>query len=121
MPTGNVYYAYDEAGHLIGEYDANLVPIYETVYLGDTPVAVIKQVRSGSGKNVTVTTQLSYVYARPHRHARASSCASSDHAIAVALGRARVWGDAAELRTRAGSGCSGSIKGFRGRCSMRRR
>ena len=80
VPTGNVYYAYDEAGHLIGEYDANLVPIYETVYLGDTPVAVIKQVRSGSGKNVTVTTQLSYVYA-DHIDTPRVVVRASDHAM----------------------------------------
>ena len=75
-----MYYAYDEAGHLIGEYDANLVPIYETVYLGDTPVAVIKQVRSGSGKNVTVTTQLSYVYA-DHIDTPRVVVRASDHAM----------------------------------------
>ena len=34
-------YAYDEQGHLIGEYDAYGAPIQETVYLGDTPVAVL--------------------------------------------------------------------------------
>jgi len=27
LPTGNVYYAYDEARRLLGEYDANLVPL----------------------------------------------------------------------------------------------
>jgi len=34
-------FAYDEAGHLIGEYDNKGVAIQETVYLGDTPVAVL--------------------------------------------------------------------------------
>ncbi|PPE71885.1 hypothetical protein C3942_20955, partial [Solimonas fluminis] len=43
--TGTVY-AYDEAGHLVGEYDAATGnPIQETVWMGDTPIAVVK----GSG------------------------------------------------------------------------
>ena len=46
IPTGSTSYFYDEAGHLLGEYDANLVPIYETVYLNESPVAVIKQNRT---------------------------------------------------------------------------
>ena len=36
-------YVYDEAGHLIGEYDKNNAARQETVWLGDTPVAVVKQ------------------------------------------------------------------------------
>jgi RHS repeat-associated protein len=36
------YFVYDEAGRLIGEYDTNAAPIQETVWLGDTPVAVLK-------------------------------------------------------------------------------
>jgi len=38
-----VQYLYDEQGHLIGEYDSNGDPIQETVYLGDLPIAVLKQ------------------------------------------------------------------------------
>lgn len=38
----DIFFAYDEAGHLIGEYDATGAPIEETVWLGDFPVAVIK-------------------------------------------------------------------------------
>ncbi len=34
-------YAYDEAGHLIGEYEPGL-PLQETVWLGDIPLAVIQ-------------------------------------------------------------------------------
>ncbi|MDP9043323.1 MAG: type IV secretion protein Rhs, partial [Pseudomonadota bacterium] len=43
VPTAAAYYLYDESGHLLGEYDASLQAAYETVYLGHTPVAVIKQ------------------------------------------------------------------------------
>jgi len=41
VPTGTVRYVYDEAGHLLGEYQANGAPIQETAYLGDTPAAVL--------------------------------------------------------------------------------
>lgn len=63
VATGVAYYVYDEAGRLLGEYDANQVPVYETIYLNDTPVAVVKQVRTVSGKTTAVTTNLSFVYA----------------------------------------------------------
>ncbi|MBF0526412.1 MAG: hypothetical protein HQK56_15110, partial [Deltaproteobacteria bacterium] len=35
-------FAYDEAGHLLGEYDSAGSVIQETVWLGDLPVAVLK-------------------------------------------------------------------------------
>ncbi len=59
MPTGAAYYAYDESGRVLGEYDANLVPVYETVYTDVGPVAVLKQDRSAQ----VVQTQVNYVYA----------------------------------------------------------
>ena len=40
VPTGATYYVYDEAGKLLGEYDVNGTPLYETVYLG-SPVGVM--------------------------------------------------------------------------------
>jgi RHS repeat-associated protein len=40
--SGQNEYAYDEAGHLLGEYDVNGVAIEETVWLGDTPVAMLQ-------------------------------------------------------------------------------
>lgn len=40
QPAGT-YFAYDEAGHLIGEYTQKGTPIQETVWLGDMPVAVM--------------------------------------------------------------------------------
>ncbi len=42
VPSGATRYVYDEAGHLIGEYDQSGNAIQETVYLGDTPVVTIK-------------------------------------------------------------------------------
>lgn len=40
--TQTSYFIYDEAGHVIGEYDANGNPIQEHIYLGDRPVAVVQ-------------------------------------------------------------------------------
>lgn len=40
--SGTVRFAYDDEGHLIGEYDASGDLIQETVWLGDTPVATIR-------------------------------------------------------------------------------
>ncbi|WP_232520286.1 RHS repeat domain-containing protein [Ralstonia solanacearum] len=42
VPTGATRYVYDEAGHLLGEYDQSGNELQETVYLGDMPVATIK-------------------------------------------------------------------------------
>jgi RHS repeat-associated protein len=40
--AGTVLYWYDEAGHLLGEYDGTGVLIQETVWLGDIPVATVR-------------------------------------------------------------------------------
>ena len=63
VPTGTNYYAYDEQGMLIGEYDANNKVISETVYLGSTPVALLKQTTTGSGTTTAVATTVHYIYA----------------------------------------------------------
>lgn len=47
----STYFAYDEAGHLIGEYDNSGALISETIWFGDLPTAVIKPNGSG-GVNV---------------------------------------------------------------------
>lgn len=39
---GAAYFVYDEAGHLIGEYDGTGAVIQETVWLDDLPVGVLK-------------------------------------------------------------------------------
>ena len=66
VPTGSASYFYDEAGHLLGEYDANQIPIYETIYLNDTPVVVIKQTRTGNSNSqpptLNVTTEIFHVF-----------------------------------------------------------
>lgn len=40
--SGINYFIYDQEGHLLGEYQKSGVAVQETVYLGDTPVAIIK-------------------------------------------------------------------------------
>lgn len=55
VPTGAAYYVYDEQGQILGEYDANGVPRYETVYLATTPVGVMKQAGTPAGGNIAVT------------------------------------------------------------------
>ena len=37
-----IRFVYDEAGRLIGEYDAGGTMLQETLYLGDIPVAVVR-------------------------------------------------------------------------------
>lgn len=48
-------FAYDEAGHLLGEYDATGTPIQETVWFAGTPVATL---RSGNAMYYVHTDQL---------------------------------------------------------------
>jgi RHS repeat-associated protein len=47
--SGQNEYAYDEEGHLLGEYDKNGVAIEETVWLGDIPVAVMTGTGGSAG------------------------------------------------------------------------
>jgi RHS repeat-associated protein len=42
VSTGGAGFVYDEQGHLIGEYNKTGGVVQETVYLGDTPIAVLK-------------------------------------------------------------------------------
>jgi RHS repeat-associated protein len=45
--TMTVHFVYDEAGHLLGEYDATGALLQETVWMGDIPIATLRP--SGSG------------------------------------------------------------------------
>jgi hypothetical protein len=80
VPTGFVFYAYDEAGHLLGEYDINGVPFYEAIWLGDLPLAVIKQTRTGSGTTLNVVTRVDYIYA-DHLETPRVIVRSGDHVL----------------------------------------
>jgi len=52
LTNGPYYFVYDSEGHLVGEYDKNNSPRQETIYLGDTPVAVVKP-NPATGLSVT--------------------------------------------------------------------
>ncbi|MDL2357604.1 MAG: RHS repeat-associated core domain-containing protein, partial [Pseudomonadota bacterium] len=55
-----VHYVYDESGRLLGEYDGAGKAIQETVYLGDSPVAVLKPAAITQQAG---TTDVYYAYA----------------------------------------------------------
>lgn len=55
ISTGAAYYVYNESGQLVGEYDASGTPIYETVYLGASPVGVLKQTGTAAGSNIATS------------------------------------------------------------------
>jgi RHS repeat-associated protein len=61
IASGGSEFIYDEEGRLLGEYDASGGLIQETVYLGATPVSVLKQTHTGSP--AVVGTSVYYVYA----------------------------------------------------------
>jgi RHS repeat-associated protein len=54
VPTGATYYVYDESGKLLGEYDANGTPIYETIYLGN-PIGVVKQTGTAAANDIAIS------------------------------------------------------------------
>jgi RHS repeat-associated protein len=53
--SGSTHYIYDEDSQLLGAYDANGVPVWETIYLESIPVGVLKQTGSAANNNVAVT------------------------------------------------------------------
>jgi RHS repeat-associated protein len=61
IPNGAAYYVYDEAGKVLGEYDGLGNPVFETLYLGNLPVGVIKQ--TGTAANANIAVSLYQVYA----------------------------------------------------------
>ena len=50
------HYVYDEAGHLIGEYDALGAPVVEYAWLGDLPVAARIYPANGSPETYAIET-----------------------------------------------------------------
>ena len=55
VPTGAAYFVYDEQGQLLGEYDANGAPVYETIYLGAMPVGALKRTGTAGASNLAVS------------------------------------------------------------------
>ena len=54
-----IYFVYDEAGHLLGEYDTSGNLIQETVWLGNTPVASLRPIGGSIAVNYVHTDHLS--------------------------------------------------------------
>ncbi|MDQ1925062.1 RHS repeat-associated core domain-containing protein [Massilia pseudoviolaceinigra] len=60
---GGGLFAYDEQGHLVGEYNASTgKPTRETVYLGDLPVAVLTQTVAGTAPSQVTATNVFHVH-----------------------------------------------------------
>ncbi|MEX8503833.1 MAG: RHS repeat-associated core domain-containing protein [Leptothrix ochracea] len=60
-PLGTFFYAYDEAGHVLGEYDSTGAPLYEVIWLGDTPVGVLRTTFSAATSTYAATTDTVFV------------------------------------------------------------
>jgi hypothetical protein len=65
-------YHYDEGGKLLGEYNSSGTALYETVYLDDQPIAVIKP-------GTTATTYKASRLRRPPQHPKADHRQRSGH------------------------------------------
>ena len=61
VPTGASYLVLDEAGQILGEYDASGKPVTEMIYFGTTPISVLKQ--AGQASNATLSVLVGNVYA----------------------------------------------------------
>lgn len=101
VPTGAAYYLYDEAGQLLGEYDANGAPVYETLYLGSLPVGVLKQ--TGSAATSDISTTLYNVYADQIATARVIT-QQSDQAMVWRWDTAEAFGGTAPDQNPSGLG-----------------
>jgi RHS repeat-associated protein len=84
------YYAYDDDGKNIGVYHAGLHVVHETIYLGDTPVAVLKQVGRRTGP--TAQLSISNAYADQTNTVRVITRAG-DEAILWRWDQAEAFGD----------------------------
>ncbi|WP_404932237.1 RHS repeat protein [Massilia atriviolacea] len=60
---GGGLFAYDEQGHLVGEYNFSTgKPMRETVYLGDLPVAVLTQTVTGTAPSQGTATDVFHIH-----------------------------------------------------------
>lgn len=99
-PPRASYYVYDEAGQLLGEYDANGAPRYETIYLGSTPVALLKQ--TGSSQAGDFAVHLYNVYADQIDTPRMIT--AQDHTIVWRWDQAEPFGATAPDQNPTGAG-----------------
>lgn len=47
LGTASTYFVYDEAGHVLGEYDTNGTPVQQYMWFGDLPVGVLNGAGAG--------------------------------------------------------------------------
>jgi len=87
--TGTSYYVYDEAGRLAGEYDANGAVVYETIRLGDIPVAAV--VPPGAG-----AAAVDFIYA-DHLDTARVIVRASDHKIVWSWSSSEPFGNVPPL------------------------
>jgi RHS repeat-associated protein len=100
VPTGATYYVYDEQGKLLGEYDADSTPLYETIYLG-LPVGVIKQTGTAGASNIAISL---YNVSTDQIGAPRVITRQSDEAIVWRWDSAEVFGATAPDQNPAGLG-----------------
>lgn len=100
VSTGEALFVYDESGQLLGEYDASGKPVYETIYLGSTPVGAMKQTGSAAGNDLT--TNLHNVYADHIDTPRVIT--RQDHAIVWRWDTAEAFGSTAPNQNPSGLG-----------------
>ena len=70
------YFIYDQAGHLIAEYDSNGTMIEETIYLGNLPLAVLKTENS-----IPKNLEFFYVYSDQINAARVITNSRDNHIV----------------------------------------
>ena len=100
VPTGASYYVYDESGKLLGEYDANGTPLYETIYMG-VPVGVVKQAGTAGASNIAISL---YNVSTDQLGAPRIITRQSDEAIAWRWDSAEAFGATAPDQNPAGLG-----------------
>jgi len=100
VPTGANHFVYDEAGRLLGEYRAAGAPEYETIYLGELPVGVIK--RTGTAEAANMAIKLYNVHADQIATPRVIT--RQDHAIVWRWDSAEAFGGTAPNQNPSGLG-----------------
>jgi RHS repeat-associated protein len=101
VPTGAAYFVYDESGSLLGEYDANGIPVYESVYLAGAPVAVLKTTGTAAASNLAVSTYHAYT---DHLGTPRVVTRSSDEAIVWRWDASDAFGSSAPNQNPSGLG-----------------
>jgi RHS repeat-associated protein len=111
VPTGAAYYVYDEAGQLLGQYDASGKPVHESVYLGSMPVGVIKQSGAAATADIAVSV---YNVSADHIDTPRVITRQADQAIVWRWDTAEAFGATAANQNPSGLGTFGFDQRFPG-------